>query len=293
VELENSMSAKKTTDRLITAPYILVGLPAQDHFHVSAALSYATALAASNGTGLSVHIFSPPVASPFPITTDAAFDWPTWENSREESLITSTAAAAAEFIGRSGVKLIDADARSSGERKRIPFLHLARLHDLTVLDATGSNVMSVRSAIEDALFDSGSPVLLVPSNCEPFPPRCIVIAWDGSAQSARAVKDSLPLLGAAEIVIAVTVTGEKKVSKTAPGVHLVSYLARHGIDCKFVTLDGQEGDAAEHLHRFVAEQSADLLVMGAFVHSRWREAVVGGVTQSFMDDCPLPLFMAH
>lgn len=57
----------------------------------------------------------------------------------EESLITSTAAAAAEFISRSGVELIGADARLSGERKRIPFLHLARLHDLTVLDATDSN----------------------------------------------------------------------------------------------------------------------------------------------------------
>lgn len=287
------MSAKKTSNPFTTTPCILVGLPAQEHFRVSAALSYATALAAANGTGLSVHVFSPPVASPFPITTDVAFDWPAWETAREQELVTSSTAAAAEFVDRAGVELIGAHARSPVERESISFLHLARLHDLIVLDAAASGDMSVGNAIEDALFDSGTPVLLVPAICEPTSPRCVVIAWDGSAQSARAVKNSLPLLGAAEMVIAVTVTGEKKLSKTAPGAHLVTYLARHGIDCKFVTLEGREGDAAEHLHHFVAEQGADLLVMGAYVHSRWREAVIGGVTQSFMNDCPLPLFMVH
>jgi nucleotide-binding universal stress UspA family protein len=287
------MNARKPSNRLITAPCILVGIPAQDAFRASPALSYATALAAGNGTGLSLHVFSPAVASPFPITTDPAFDWAEWENAREANLTASTAKAAAGFIARAGVELVEAHARSPLEHTDVPFLHLARVHDLTVLDAEDKTNTPVRNAIEDALFDSGSPVLLVPATYQKALPRCVVIAWDGSARSARAVKDALPLLGGADIVLAVTVTGEKKLSKAAPGAHLVIYLARHGIDCKFVVLDGQEGDAAEHLRRFAAEQGADLLVMGAFVHSRWREAVVGGVTQALMDDCPLPLFMAH
>lgn len=287
------MSVKRTSHPSIAAPCILLGIPAQESFRASAALSYATALAAKNRTGLSLHVFGPPVASPFPITTDAAFDWPAWENAREERLITSTAKAAAGFIGRARVELIDAQARPPLERKSIPFLHLARLHDLIVLDAAGAADTIMWNAIEDALFDSGSPVLLVPANYAPAFPRRIVIAWDGSAQSARAAKDALPLLEVAETVIAVTVTGERKLSKTVPGADLAAYLARHGIGCKPVTLEGQGWDAAERLRHFVAEEGADLLIMGAFVHSRWREAVLGGVTRAFMDDCPLPLFMAH
>ena len=287
------MITKKAPNSLIAAPCILLGLPAQDSFHVSPALGYAAALAAGHRTGLSLHVFSPAVASPFPIVTDTAFDWAQWENTREENLVTSTAKAAAEFIKRRGIEVFDAQTRLPPERPGVPFLHLARVHDLTILDAENRTETIVRNAIEDALFDSGSPILLVPASWEPGLPQCVVIAWDGSARSARAVKDALPLLGMAETVLAVTVTGERKLSKTAPGEHLVTYLDRHGIDCRFATLEGREGDAAERLRQFVAERNADLLVMGAFVHSRWREAVVGGVTQAFMDDCPLPLFMAH
>lgn len=287
------MTIKKVTSALIAAPCMLLCLPAQDPFQETPALGYATALAAGHGTGLSLHIFSPAVASPFPITTDAAFDWPEWENTREANLVSSTARAAATFIEQAGIDLFETPTRLPLERPGASFLHLARVHDLTILDAGNKTERVVQNAIEDALFDSGSPVLLIPASYKPVLPRCIVIAWDGSTRSARAVKDALPLLGMAETVVAVTVTGDRKLSKTAPGAHLVSYLACHGIDCRFVTLEGREGDAADHLRQFVAGQSADLLVMGAFVHSRWREAVVGGVTRAFLDDCSLPLFMAH
>lgn len=80
----------------------------------------------------------------------------------------------------------------------------------------------------------------------------------------------------------------------APGADLDIYLARHGVkDPKLATLTAKYADVAARLRLFVAEEDIDMIVMGAFVHSRLREAVLGGVTRSMLDDCPVPLFLAH
>ena len=124
-------------------------------------------------------------------------------------------------------------------------------------------------------------------------PQRIVVAWDGSARCARAVRDALPLLAAASMVVAVTVTGEKDLSRMAPGSDLATYLALHCIDCKLATLVAERRDVAERLRLFVAEEEIDTIVMGAFVHSRFRQAILGGVTSSLLDQPPVQLFMAH
>jgi nucleotide-binding universal stress UspA family protein len=121
----------------------------------------------------------------------------------------------------------------------------------------------------------------------------VAIAWDGSAASARAVKDALPLLSGAETVVAVTVEGEKDLSGMAPGAELAAYLACHGVDCKLATLVANYRDVGERLRLFVAEEAIEMIVMGAFVHSRLRQTLLGGVTQSLLDRPPVPLFLAH
>ena len=80
----------------------------------------------------------------------------------------------------------------------------------------------------------------------------------------------------------------------APGADLDIWLARRGVrDPKLASLTAKRGDVAESLRLFVAEEDIDTIVMGAFVHSRFREAILGGVTRSLLDDAPVPLFMAH
>lgn len=79
----------------------------------------------------------------------------------------------------------------------------------------------------------------------------------------------------------------------APGADLATYLARHGVDCKLATLATKAGDVAERLRLFVAEEDMEMVVMGAFVHSRSREEILGGVTQSLLDQPPVSLFLAH
>ncbi|PSJ56684.1 universal stress protein [Mesorhizobium soli] len=271
---------------------MLAGISAQADFEGTSALRYATALAARDGFELSLYVFAPAVDSPAQLSSTAALDWEERETARSEELSRSTLQAARELIAGAGVGLF-ADYASSPGHGPVPFLHAARVHDLTVLDAAGPDNAPARNAIESALFDSGRPLLIVPAQGALQPPRRILIAWDGSARSGRAVKEAMPFLTLADKVTALTVTGEKDLSQMTPGAGLKTYLARHGIGCELAALSGKAGDAADLIRRFAASEAMDMLVMGAFVHSWLREAILGGVTRSFLGDCPLPLLMAH
>jgi nucleotide-binding universal stress UspA family protein len=259
---------------------MLVGLSSQSTFRETAALRFATRLAADNGSVLSLCVF--------PSVFDSrAAGAPAEEEG--QPLASITLHGAGKFIAHAGVELICEHAASEPSTR---FAQLARVHDGSVLDAAEAGEAG-REAIEDALFDSGRPVLVVPKHGGRPDPRRIAIAWDGSARAARAVGDALMLLRSAEMVVAVTVTGEKDLSRMAPGADLASYLSVHGIDCKLATLAARQADVAERMRLFVAEEDMDMIVMGAFVHSRFREAILGGVTRSLLDHGPVPLFMAH
>lgn len=173
-------------------------------------------------------------------------------------------------------------------------MRLARVNDVTILDAAGAGDNVQAAAIEDVLFDSGRPILVIPQTGGEAAPRRIAIAWDGSARSARAVADALPFLQQAEAVFVLTVTGEKDLSRMAPGADLSTHLVQHGVyEPRMETLSAIEGDVAARLRKFARDESIDMLVMGAFVHSRFRQAILGGVTRSLLDEVPVPLFMAH
>ncbi|MDH6230550.1 nucleotide-binding universal stress UspA family protein [Mesorhizobium soli] len=217
-------------------------------------------------------------------------DWVERETARSEELSLSTRQAARLLIAEAGVELVADNAPGRGP---VPFLHAARVHDLTVLDAAGPDAAPARNAIESALFDTGRPLLIIPPQGAQPPPRRILIAWDGSARSARAVKEAMPFLRLADNVTALTVTDEKDLSLMTPGADLKAYLARHAIGCELATLSGKADSAAVLIRSFAASEAMDMLVMGAFVHSRLRQAILGGVTTSFLDDCPLPLLTAH
>ena len=271
---------------------ILVGVPSTERFAETPALNFAIDLAKGCKGTLSIYAFAPIPDQPVPGVR--ASTWTARERERAEKLTSRVARSASELISRAGVEFVAEHARSPFEPLDARFVQLARVHDITVLDAAGAEDTTQRTVIEDVLFDSGRAVVVIPRHGGTSLPHRVAIAWDGSARSARAVKDALPLLIAAEAVIAVTVTGEKNLSRMAPGADLAMYLTKHGVaDCKLAMLAGAGGGVAERLRLFVAEEEIDMLVMGAFVHSRFREAILGGVTRSLLDNAPLPLFMAH
>ncbi|MGH1574168.1 universal stress protein [Methylobacterium sp. P31] len=168
----------------------------------------------------------------------------------------------------------------------------ARLYDLCVIDAEPDALTGDRGLIEVLLFDSGRPLIVVPRGGT-FAARRILVAWDGSAQATRALHDALPLLKQADAVEIVSVVGEKDLSESLPGAEIAPSLAHHDVPVTVVDLVAEDGDVAETLRKHATLSCADMIVMGAFVHSRLRELVWGGVTQALLRSCPVPLFLSR
>lgn len=148
---------------------------------------------------------------------------------------------------------------------------------------------------ESVLLDTPGPVLIVPYAGEPGSEfRRPMVAWDGSMQASRAVRGAMPMLaraGRAEILVfnpddAAQPHGDQ------PGADLALYLARHGIAVN-VTERRIDGGTGEALLSAAADLDADLMVMGAYGHTRFREIVLGGVTRTVLQAMTLPVLMAH
>jgi nucleotide-binding universal stress UspA family protein len=121
----------------------------------------------------------------------------------------------------------------------------------------------------------------------------VVVAWDFSRSAARAVADAIPLLEKARIVRIVTVTNEKVIDTRHSSEELAKNLSRHGIDVIVDRVDAAGRPIGESLMREIASHKADLLVMGAYGHSRFREFILGGATQSMLSKPPLPILFSH
>jgi nucleotide-binding universal stress UspA family protein len=168
---------------------------------------------------------------------------------------------------------------------------VARLSDLTVIgrpEATSESQFP--ASLESALFDTGRPVLVVPPNPLPTIGRRIGIAWNGSPKASRAVAASLPFLEKAETITVLTVAVGRRGSS---GEALAAYLGLHGLKAAVESADPQGKSAGKALLEHAQGRGVDLLVMGAWGHSRIRELILGGVTREVLAQTALPVLMAH
>ena len=145
--------------------------------------------------------------------------------------------------------------------------------------------------LETALFDSGQAILVAP----PVPPGSlgvdVLIAWNGSAETARTIRSALPLLRLAERVTVLTVTG-----MTVPGPSgdaVVRQLTRHGITSSSLLVEAGLGESGHRTLEIAAERGADLLIKGGYTRGRLRQALFGGPTSHILFNADLPVFMAH
>jgi len=168
----------------------------------------------------------------------------------------------------------------------------ARLRDLTILPMPAS---SDQWYAESIIFGSGRPILVLPEQPKrrPFQLGTVAVAWDFSRAAARAVSDAMPVLELAKKVHIVTVVNEKALDTRRSGEELAKNLARHGIDAVLDKVDAKGRPIGEVLESFTSSQGADLLVMGAYGHSKWREFVLGGATRSLLSKPPLPILLSH
>ncbi len=174
----------------------------------------------------------------------------------------------------------------------------ARFADLVVLPRPyGSGASAEAEAVvEAALFDGKAPVLVLPAKGlgAHAVPRRIVLAWNQSAEAMVAARQALPFLKAAEMVdITVVDPPSQGEERSDPGGMLCQLLVRHGVKAEVSVLARGLPKVSEVLARHVTDQNANMLVMGAYGHSRFREAILGGATRNMLTSAEVPVLMAH
>jgi nucleotide-binding universal stress UspA family protein len=172
-------------------------------------------------------------------------------------------------------------------------LAIARTYDLLVVEQKHpKEAKPTDDYIQALLLFSGRPSVIVPYiDIKAVGFKSVAVAWDGSASAARALSDALPLLKKADRVEVVKV-GENVANERLLGARLVKHLACHKIDASYLILSKLAG-VGDTLLSHVAEVGSDLLIMGAYDHSRLRERVLGGVSREILRFMTVPVFMSH
>lgn len=185
--------------------------------------------------------------------------------------------------------------------RRTPFdmtrnlVESARLHHVTV-QPLRKDTEDQFDLAEKLIFESGRPVLIFPE--APLRPlataiQTVAVAWDGSRQATRAVADALPFLRRAKTVRAFTATDDKPLSP-AQAEQFVEYLAGFGIEAIHEDVKKTDQNSiGSFMESYVASRNADLLVMGAYGHSRLREFILGGATRSILANPPCWVLLSH
>jgi len=175
--------------------------------------------------------------------------------------------------------------------------HRTRFSDLVVLpkpygEGRGHDSEAV---VEAALFNGGVPIMIAPDEGV-FPEKVknIVIAWNESAESLRAVRAALPFLQEAENVsITIIDPPQHGPERSDPGGSLSQMLSRHGVRAEVSVLARTMPRISDVLNRHVRDKDADMIVMGAYGHSRFRESIMGGATRHMLEVAEVPVLMAH
>lgn len=167
-----------------------------------------------------------------------------------------------------------------------------RVSDLVVLGHPGEHSSNESFAVvEIALFDTGRPLLLSGPQAPESLLDVVVIAWNGTKESARAVAGAKPFLYEAKQVYVLTIneTGLERPS----GEQLCRYLARHGVDAKLHAVETSGSVIGDRILEESDQLGAGLLVMGAYSQSRLKEFILGGVTRRLLSKARIPLLIAH
>lgn len=175
---------------------------------------------------------------------------------------------------------------------------LARYSDLIVATkpyGEGRNPLHV-SVLESELFGTRAPVLVVPataaSGAKPY--RRVAVAWNESSESFSAIRAAMPILKQASAVDLLMIDPPShSPERSDPGGAMCMMLSRHGVRAEVSILARTMPRVSDVLARFATEHACDLIVMGAYGHSRFRESILGGATRDMLEHSEIPLLMAH
>jgi len=154
--------------------------------------------------------------------------------------------------------------------------------------------MAMTEAFNGVLFETGRPVLVLGVNpLEIAQLKCVIMAWNGEPQAAKAIHQSLMLLNGSQDVRLVLVDPEATPSGINPGDEMAAFLARHKLKVTVDTVASAGREVADVLLQHAIDKDADLVVMGGYGRSRLREWLLGGTTRNLLSEAKLPVFMVH
>ena len=218
-----------------------------------------------------------------------------WRTYAQDSL-----AAFASYSAKAGLQACD--MKLLADDPEDAFMLQAPYHDLLILSQSTPRQAApgvIRDLPQNLLLHSGRPLLLFPNQAGEDNPSCpplhhSLLAWDGSRAAARAARDALPLLKQAGMVTLLVLNpeGQTACDGMAPGADMALFLSRHGVRvemmCEYTNVN--TGDA---LLCVASALRCDLLVMGGYGHRRAREVLLGGATQTVLNNMQLPVLISH
>jgi nucleotide-binding universal stress UspA family protein len=261
---------------------------------ITAAIDLARAHAA-HVTGLCLAV-EPPVPS-----TILGMVPPEILTTQREAIRDLAEAAAGQFrlaVERAGlpgdcriVQVLDADAAAV-------FVQHARHADLVILGQAEPEERTLLgpSFQADVVMSCGRPALLVPFiGTQSTLGKRVLVAWDGGREATRAAHDALPLLERAHSVTVLAVNPDFSADgdRREPGADISLHLARHGVKVTATRTIARDISVGDAILAEIADNGIDLLVMGAYGHSRLRELVLGGVTRDLLEHMTVPVLMSH
>lgn len=153
-----------------------------------------------------------------------------------------------------------------------------------------------KAAIAATAFNSGTPLLLMPKEGHAsLKPKNVLLAWNARPQAASAARAAIGMLAGADTVHLTVVDpdGSYLGSGEEPGADMAAFLSRHGARVVVEQIVSGEKTTEDVIRQHARELGCDMIVMGAYGHSRLRERVFGGVTASILEGCEVPVFMAR
>lgn len=202
-------------------------------------------------------------------------------------------------VTREGVRIADdvepglsASFRLLTGREEDLFAQRARLADLSVIPhPEAPDEVSSSDALHAVLFDSGAPILIAPLAPPVSVGSRIAVAWNGTAESAAAVQAAMPWLERAE---SVRVLSALEYQRRGPSAEeLIPYIGLHGVQAEIATFRPVDKEVGAGLLAAAMEFGADMLVMGAYSHSRLRQLILGGVTRHILEKAQIPVLMCR
>jgi nucleotide-binding universal stress UspA family protein len=219
------------------------------------------------------------------------------EDLREKLVNEPTQRAKAQFdAGVRAAGIAKAEWRTAdGDRADELAVH-ARYADLVIINQTDPDDVNATHFASAVLMSLGRPALLLPYAGEfRSVGNDVLVAWSATREAARAVTDALPLLRRARRVVVTAVDAQPSPGGhgESPGADIAVYLARHGVSAEVAPAASGGADPGTVILSRAHDQGADLIVMGAYGHSRVRQIMLGGATRTVLQSMTLPVLMSH